>query len=268
MSKSVMLLIGLLMAFFSFAQEDEWDVYIAEYEDGPGSVIYNYSAKAKAPILSQPYIFLVDLKTEQCDEYGFPKKRALQAMYDAERELETSLEGINCTEVGSFTYQCVRTSYIYLADTNDIAIIKERYQAKSDHPADFRFKEDSKWEYYLDFLYPSPEIQNYSSNKRIIEAISDAGDDLTQTRRVDHWAYFKDNATRSVFENYLEQQGFSIDKKWKEKKSDMPFAIRFYHSAIPNLDDFTSATWNLRKKAKELKGDYDGWESFVVKNKN
>ncbi|MEO1436696.1 MAG: ribonuclease E inhibitor RraB, partial [Bacteroidota bacterium] len=171
---------------------------------------------------------------------------------------------INCREVGTFTYQCVRRNYIYISDTSEIGIVKRLYEERSAYAVDFFFESDPKWEAYLEFIYPSPEIQAYMMNQRLIALMIQNGDPLTQERQVDHWAYFPDQAKRNVFENYLQQQGFTIDKKWKDKQYDLPFAIRFSKVDIPDLMDFDSQTQALEKKATELKGNYDGWESIVL----
>ena len=48
----------LLINFLSFSQTGNWDVYMAQYENGPGSVTLNMDLLNIAPNKSLPYILI------------------------------------------------------------------------------------------------------------------------------------------------------------------------------------------------------------------
>jgi hypothetical protein len=58
----------------------------------------------------------------------------------------------------------------------------------------------------------------------------------------------------------------SEDIVWRpDTTDDGKFRVRFSNEGTLRLPDITSHTIALRRKASELGGDYDGWETPVCK---
>ena len=60
-------------------------------------------------------------------------------------------------------------------------------------------------------------------------------------------------------------RGYSLDAA--DTTDDGKFRVRFAHKGTLRLPDITSHTIALRRKASELGGDYDGWETPVCKHR-
>jgi regulator of RNase E activity RraB len=250
------------------AQEDNWDVYLAMYEKGPGSTIINLSAKSLAPDSSHPFVLITGVTFNQCKPDGLPDKEAFDDLYRLEDEITRLLDqyGSNI-HVGMFTYQCERLLYFYVKDTIELgnqlsALFAKEFAAYKPYT---NIREDKTWDAYQNFLYPNEETLDYMSNSKLVNQLIEAGDNPEKIRQIDHWAYFPSERSRKCFENKILEKGFKIEKKSLGSNEKMPFELQFNREDMVILSEISRITRELKIDAEKCKGDYDGWETFVVK---
>lgn len=248
--------------------DSNWDAYIANYENGAGSTTFNMDLKKDAPKTDLPYILITGVTFSNCNKDGFPEKEEFNKLYEVSDEVEATISKLTKMELaGTFTYQCERLNYYYINDTTQIrskltAFYKNKF---SNYKHYINVKPDKNWEAYLNFLYPNEEIQESMSNQKVIEQLQKGGDDLTKSRQIDHWLYFSNEKNRNLFEKLITQNGFKIETKEKIDDQDKPFKLHISRNDKVDSESISKITLELRKKAKELEGDYDGWETYIVK---
>jgi hypothetical protein len=251
-----------------FAQEDEWDVYMAMYEKGPGSTVVNLSAKSFAPDSSHPFVVMTGVKFKQCKPDGLPDKEAFDDLYRLEDEILSVFENSGSNiHVGIFTYQCERLLYFYVKDTSALrnqlsALYKREFSAYQPYT---NMREDKSWEAYQSFLYPNEETFDYMSNQKLINQLVEAGDNPEKIRQVDHWAYFPSERSRKCFEKNIVGKGFKVENKSLAGDEHMPFLLQFSREDMVILSEISRITRELKSDAIKCKGDYDGWETAVAK---
>ena len=260
----------LLISLFSFAQEDQWDVYLAQYEKGVGSTLINMSLKGTAPMKECPFLLKTGVKAINCPPDGLIHQGdELQVIYAISDKMKSIIDftGKN-RQAGTFSYQCARTDYYYVNDTDNIRKLLtaayKKYFPKYEYTIEI--KEDRNWDAYLQFLYPNDETKESMENSKVILGLTNAGDNLTKPRQVDHWLYFKKAADRNSFITYATREKFKIESTGSVQASALPFKLQISRIDMVDLPSITAITQQLRKKAKELNGDYDGWETFVIKD--
>lgn len=265
MLKTIVLL--LLPAFAFAQQDDEWDVYMAQYEKGAGSTVINMSAKNTAPDKKFPFVLVTGVSFPGCSAEGLPAMEQFDDLYKISDTIENALKRtVGYRHVATFTYQCQRLDYFYI---NDTALIRDMLQkVYSKHFALYEpyinIKEDKVWEAYLDFLYPNKETQEYMRNQKVVLKLQEAGDKLEKPRKVDHWLYFNSEQDRDCMIAFVKEKNFTIEKKDKSDQFKMPYSLQISRIDKADLYNITVVTLELSKKAEECKGDYDGWETFVV----
>jgi hypothetical protein len=261
-------LLFLLIPISLFGQEDNWDVYMARYEKGSGSTLINMSAKMHAPDMELPFIVITGVTFDGCTTEGFPTKSQFPELYEiadsVDKILSTNTKSVHA---GTFTYQCERLDYYYVKDTSTVRLnLYNLYtSAFPKYKSYINIKEDKSWEAYLKFLYPNEETYEYMSNQKIVLKLQEAGDKLEKPRKVDHWLYFKTEASLNCILAYLKTNHFEIENKEKDNSSDSPFKLQISRTDKVDLDSITQITLELRKQALKCNGDYDGWETFVLK---
>lgn len=272
MLKSPRIISVLLITSWTIAAQNPveyWDTYLASYEKGkPGSITLRMDLINMAPIKKLPFVVVTGITYTTSRDDGFPENETFSILYKIEDELIDLIN--NTTEsyfVGSFTYKKERLEYFY---TNDIQGLKEKIKEFyiSNYP-DFKYylniKEDKNWDYYKKFLYPNQETLNYMSDQKVVKSLQDAGDPLTKDRRVDYWIYFP---TKSDMDNCaiaLKKKGFSIQSKENNPELKLPFELQIWNINKVDLDSIYKITHELREIVKPFNGEYDGWETFVIK---
>ena len=128
-------------------------------------------------------------------------------------------------------------------------------------------KPNSACEAYLTFLYPNEETQEYMGNEKLVEKLVQSGVDLSQPRQADHWIYFNTKRERGLFLAYAEKEAFKLEAKKYSASSALPYSLQISRKDKVDLSSTTAITLRMRRKSKELDGDYDGWETFVVESK-
>lgn len=250
---------------------EHWETYMASYEDGkPGSTTVRMDLIEKAPILDYNYVLVTGITYKSEREDGLPKgDETFKLLHKIGGELDTLLkqeaEGML---VGSFTNNFERLEYFYLKSDNGI---KEKVETfyKTNYPNktySLNIKEDKKWEYYTQFLYPNEATQNYMSDMRLINELKEAGDNLTKVRRVDHWMYFKTTEDLERFTEDIKKLDFEIEFSGRKGVAKFPYSLQFYKYNKVDIDTINPITSALRNMGKDYNAKYDGWETIFVRD--
>ncbi|WP_164914236.1 DUF695 domain-containing protein [Aquimarina sediminis] len=254
---------------FGQSQAENWQSYIASYDENkPGSTTVRMDIANQTPIPQYDYVLVTGLTYKSTREDGFPEGKTFEVLHKVGDELVELLNGNNeSILVGSFMYNFQRLEYFYLKSNKGIENkVKEFYDSNyPDYKNYINLKEDKEWTYYKEFLYPSDEILEYLGDQSVIKNLQEAGDNLSKARRVDHWAYFKNESEMESFKKELTKKGFQIQSSSQIEHKSTPFEIQFWRVDKVDINSIYPITSVLRKKAQEYNGDYDGWETSVEK---
>ena len=250
------------------AQQENWDVYLAQYEKGTGSTLINMSAKEYAPNKQLPFVLITGVTFNNCNMDGMPAKEQFTDLYQISDSIKAALDRkvVNAS-VATFTYQCQRFDYYYVKDTIGLRefLLTIYSQYFSSYKPYFNLKEDKSWQAYLTFLYPNDETLEFMRNQKVLEKLKEAGDKLEKARQIDHWIYFATETDQNCFINYITKLKFKIESKEKTKDSKTPYKLQFSRVDKIDLSAISKITLYLRAQAQKCHADYDGWETAVVK---
>lgn len=257
----------LFSSSFIYAEES-WNTYIAQYEEYPGSISLRMDLIDNSPIEEYKYVLVTGIKYNSNRKDGFPE----QSTFDLLHEVNDSiLEEISKTSdyifTGSFTYKFFRYDYIYIKNIQNLEkLLKEFYENHySDQEYYINIAEDPQWEYYREFLYPNEQMLNYMSDRDVVYKLIEAGDKLKKERRVDHWLYFKTEEDRENFIKELHVNNFTVELAGKSDYKDFPFSLIIWREDKVDLNSINVVTSLLNELAQNHHGNYDGWETYVVK---
>ncbi|GGB11407.1 DUF695 domain-containing protein [Puia dinghuensis] len=259
----------LLLSIAVLAQKDHWEAYIAQYEKGAGSTLVNMSLKEKAPDKQYPFLLKAGVRLIDCTAEGLPGKDDWDALYAISDKIKAAVNSLTPNiQAGTFSYQCDRMDYYYVKDTAHARAILSSVFKTSFPKYEYKIeiRSDPSWEAYLTFLYPNEETMEFMENEKVVMNLKKEGDHLNKPRQVDHWLYFNTAAERDAFVTYALHEKFKLEGKEYKQKSKLPFQLHISRIDKVDMDSITAVTLALRTKAKELHGDYDGWETFVVKD--
>jgi len=261
------LLLFCVIPLLVTAQTEQWDVYLAQYDKGVGSVIVDMGVKDMAPVARLPFMIITGVKFDDCKADGMPSTNEFDHLYVVSDSVKLKINNLVENKlVGTFTYQCERLDYYYVKDTVGLRqVLSALYSTRFERYQPYiSFREDKSWKGYLDFLYPNEVIFEYMKNQKVLIGLQESGDDFEKSRKVDHWLYFATEQGRECFIEYATKNKFIIETKEKTV-TDLPFKLQISRTDKVTLPEISAITLELRKQVRKCKGKYDGWETFVVK---
>ena len=243
--------------------EDEWMVFPASRSNKQAWVSFNktFSNIAK---LDKRYIcshFIVNLKKP--NKYGMP----IGSEYDSLNKLDELLYNFFTSNggiyVGRVTVAGTRHLFYYsqLKEpeiSNKTAGIFDSLHYKYK----LKVKEDKNKNEYWNNLYPTEPEWQVIRDLSVLDVLKKNKDNPNIKRKVNHWAYFKTKKHVNIFKLWLLQEKYILETV-KEIEGGNKYQVCFFHNGTMNLNDITSHTISLNAKAKEIGGNYDGWETSV-----
>jgi regulator of RNase E activity RraB len=107
---------------------------------------------------------------------------------------------------------------------------------------------------------------------KVVDHLMEKGDPLVEPRRVDHWLYF---THRELAEELVKwalnaetETDYQVEKLSEPTPEIKRYGLQIYHESAVTLEAITAHTQALEEKARELGGEYDGWETMVLLPEN
>lgn len=265
------LLLGLILPQSTriFAQNENWDNFIMSVNGHPVSIVVDLALREKAPLKERPYLVILRTKYSDVDASGFPGDSSKEELIQIENELESALKtGNGAVYAGRFTQRGLREFYFYTLDTLDYAKHCNRVMENHrDFPWLARALYDKTWSNYFEVLTPSDVEMEKIENRRMVNALMQKGDDITKTRDIEHFLYFKTNGNRRGFLTALTLPRFRVIDMPVEKTElgDYPFRLVISRQDKPDIQNMDQITIGFVQLAKKNNGRYDGWKTIVMK---
>ena len=250
---------------------DHWNAYLTNLgEDQVASILLDMGIIQEAPDPQRPTMLCVMIKLNETNEHGLTTNEEYEAIQPIEDALGTSVPAsLDAVHVGCLTTNGVRRYYFYAASDDGLEQAAEQaLKPIGTHQWKCESKPDPQWGHYLELLYPSPYELQMLGNRDVLRNLLEAGDSLEKPREVTHWAYFPTEAARSQFVMALSSQGFEIkeEKKSDEPENPTPYGVWFGKVDSVQPDDIDELTIRLFDLAADAEGEYDGWETIVIKD--
>ena len=241
---------------------DNWDFYALLVDSEPASILLDLGLAQNAPIESQPYMAYVRVQMRSPRPDGLSSNEEYEDLVAVESSLEEAFTGnLGTTYAGRNTSSGKRDFYFYTGDPAAFALLVEK--AMADHP-DYRFefgnRLDRNWDVYFNFLYPSPDDLQRILNRRVVDNLAALGDNHSEPRPVDHYAYLPDAVAASRLLDHLKEEGFSVEEPGINGGS---IVVSFKRNDRP--EDIDDVVIPIARRVHELGGKYDGWGCEVVK---
>lgn len=243
---------------------DEWIFYPCRMGEHSASIFYDHGLRATIDQIAPPQLLKVRVSFKKPRPDGLSSSEEDSQLCVLEDELQAVVEQNSGLYVGRVTVDGHRYLHIFIADSE--ADWAARLRSIGDHHGyELRFvlKPDPGRDGYWQDLFPSDDDWQVIQDLRVLESVEKHGDDGTASRRIDHWAFFPASEGAEQFSQWAQERGYGFEKT--DTTEDGKFRVRFAHEGPLRLSDITSHTIAIRRRASELGGDYDGWETPVCK---
>ncbi len=255
-------IIFMLFAISSFAQNEQWDTYMAKFGDKPGSVLVDLNLYNTAPDKKYPNLVITGPRAHKCNAKGLPETSEIDALEDILTSTDNFLTGVTAKVLcGTFTYKCERLNYYYVKDTVGIRNALARMYGRSYKDYDYavNIKSDPDWVTYRTFLYPDEATQNWMENDKIVTKLLQTGDSLTMKRDVIFSFYFRTDTDRVAFANYAAGRGYKTQQPESPKGESKSYPLLVSTYAYVKMDAICALSTDLKKEARLHHGIYNYW---------
>ena len=247
---------------------DEWDFYFARINDAPASIFIDLGIRVDVPLEKRPWLLWVWVQLKA------PKPDGLASNEEAPK-LNAIGEAIDAAVAPTCGAQLVarvtgagrREFYFFATEPGELpAAAASAMKAFEDYKFELGSTFQPDWDQYLS-LYPSDTNLERMQNRRLLEVLAREGDVHDLPRKVEHWLYFANEATRAACRDMLVAIAFAVeDESLSEEEGDeLPYQL-----VVSRLDRVDSHTINgitieLARVAREHAGLYDGWDCTVTR---
>ena len=250
----------------------EWNAYRSWIDDDPAVFRLNLALDEVAPIEGFSYCVRITIELKNPDENGFSTNER-PAIYAIEDQILRPLQSDKDILVAVLTVQGEVTWYFY---SQAPEALQERLSATWDTSMGYTYQvecsEDKQWNFFLKGLYPNIYEKQTIYNREILYACQENDDQVEVPRPIEHWLYFD---TEQDMLNAIEKAaalGFTVyssenvvPEEGKEVQEDLGYCLILSKENTPV--DIDGDTWDLIDIALDTHGNYDGWETILVKEK-
>jgi hypothetical protein len=257
----------LLAKYNRDAMSDHWIFFPCQMGDHRAFIFYDHGIRDSIDRIAPPHLLKVRAAFKQPRPDGLPTSEEFPQLTALEDGLQALVQQHESLYVGRVTVDGHRHFYIYTSDSEEAwAARLKTFGESHGYPLALAFQPDDQDRHgYWQELFPTDDDWQVIQDLKVIESLEKEGDDGSASRRVDHWAFFPSQAAADQFSQWAQERGYVLEED-NSTMDDGKFRVRIAHTGSIKLGDITSHTIALRRKASELGGDYDGWETVVCKS--
>lgn len=242
-----------------------WNSYVTIRDDLPASIMLDMSLRHDPPCAAYPLMASVRIHMRAPRDDGLSSTEEYEPLSAIFEALEKTVAEGQGVFAGRIHGNGVQDYVFYVVGRPAFeAGVAAAMRAFPDYRFDLDGRDDPAWSVYLETLYPSPRDYQAMGNRDVCEGLTRNGDDLQTPRLIDHCAYFPDEISRRRFVNHMLAQGFRITDQFETDEAQPLYGLVFSQLAVPaHIDDYQLPVFD---DVIEFGGDYDGWETIIVKS--
>lgn len=122
---------------------------------------------------------------------------------------------------------------------------------------------DTKWDMYINNLYPDPYGLLSIQNRHTIAALLEAGDDLSIPREVEHYLFFQTKTSMERAISGLASHGYEVKEYLNDDESDYGYGATLIKTESITPENIDEITTSLYESAIQEHGIYEGWSTVL-----
>ena len=252
----------------------EWNVYRSWLDDDPAVFRLNLALNEVAPIEGFSYCVKITVVLKDPDKNGFSSDEERPAIYAIGDQILRPLQSDKDILVAVLTARGEVTWYFY---SKAPEALQERLSATWDSEFGYTYQvecsEDKQWNFFLKVLYPNIYEKQTIYNRETLYACQENDDQVEVPRPIEHWLYFDTEQDMLMAIEKAAALGFTVysnekvvPEEGKEVQEDLGYCLILSKENAPI--DIDGDTWDLIDIALDTHGNYDGWETILVKEKS
>ncbi len=248
--------------------QESWGGFPSEFEDAPALITCDLGWADEGPDPRRGMLIRVRVAVPEPDEEeGLgPFLESITPFDDAiNAELQKKLNAVTVGTIltSQWRYWCF---YASRSDGAQDIVARAATKVKGVTP-EVIIEDDPEWEFFGEVLFPDEAQQRYMADESVVSQLMDNGDESDVPRTIEHLAIFADAKSRDKFVAWCKQNGFDVTNTSKDYDEEFEgFLVEFTHVGPALTDDIFEKTSLACEGVDQFEGDYDGWQTTIVKN--
>lgn len=247
---------------------DHWESYSGNRDGEVALILYNAGIGSVLGQLPEKDCIVFSFHLKEPGPDGLPQSEEGKVIFDMDDAFGALIASSGAHDLGRLSVAGKRDLYIAAGENAELlgrALVDEA--GKFGYSADFQVGRGALSEIYFQVLSPTREEQLLLGDQNVLRQLADAGDIATKVRQVDHWAYFPTQEAADAFAAWAVENGYSnvAVAEAAAAAADLPLVVRSSHEGTMLADDISRHTLAQFRRADELGGSYDGWETMVMR---
>ena len=257
----------LLTCWFAGAAmaQDSWVTFTRKAQGGPVSVLVDLAVRRDMAQLASGYEITMEVALSEPDAGGMTKPGEAEILSKLEDALVADLAAIGGRFIGRTTVHRARIFHFVFPNSAlpgraeaDMAQLARQFG----YNARLRREDRSPLAAYENVLYPDAGGWRQINDMRVILALRQAGDQNSAPRQITHWCVFTDQDKAGRFQGWADGVGYLEPAVMRGEGLWM---VRFSHEGTVLPNDISGHSVPLDETCRASGGEYDGWESLVVR---
>ena len=224
--------------------EENWVIYMIETEEGPASCLINIGLAEFVPDPSRPVCSLVRIPFKDPGEGGFGTEEERRAISECEDVIAGSLDE-SVIHFAAVTGSGAVDLWFYSDDAGAQKLGDAVREACQGYTVETGSQDDAAWERYL-LLFPNDEEIARFQDSNLIRVL-------------------QENCDRIEAESRAVAGGFRVTDRTAGRSPNLPVGLQLTRSHAVDIETVTVVRERLTALAEELGGEYDGWQTALVK---
>lgn len=242
---------------------DIWYTFPATIGEDQAWITYNHGYAEVAEADPRHNVLRIKLPFKTPTDYGMPTNEEFPQLSAIDESLDKQFSDLGGVYVGRVTVSGNRFFYFYVdVDEKKAAKIIEDVSVSASYKMQYIYERDAEKKYYWNELYPTDDDWQVIQDLKVLDSLSENGDIKEIKREIMHWAYFPNESSSNKFTGWVKSENYTVHFVGEEEGGS-EYLAKYSHVGTMNLGDITSHTIKSNRKARELGGRYDGWETSV-----
>lgn len=234
---------------------------LVDEDDVSSRIEVDLSLIEKAPDVQRPWLLWLFVKEPDGENESFVAFRDELA-----EVLEDQMEAVYA---GTITKDGWSELYFYGETPKKFENLTSDVMAQhAGYPYERGSSKDTKWEMYLERLYPEPFALIGIQNRDTIAALVAAGDDLNIAREVEHYLFFQTPTALERFATSMISYGYSTKEYIGCTEDEYAYGVTLSKSQEVTPVHIEECTSLLFELVLQEHGRYEGWSTIMGKEES
>jgi hypothetical protein len=246
--------------------DDAFDFYPCLIDGAPASIYLNLRFEGEAPPQAADTRYSVTIQMKDRGPHGIGTAEEGEALDASEVSIITRAKEAGLLYVGRARSRG-EWEVTFYGPAGKLAALREAAAASAGaRTIDVDSEADPTWRYYRELLLPDAERKRWMDDRRMVDILTEQGDDVTRPRRVDHRASFTTEHDRDAFVAAAVREGFTHEPKLQLRESSVErrFSAQVFRDDRIELDHIHDVVMTLVDAAVAQGGQYDCWTSAIT----